>query len=313
MVMETNAFNSTAAAGNKEDISDVIYNVDPYDCPFLTSIDDAKADNKLHQWQTDVLAAASSTNYHLEGDAESADAQTATTVVSNTCQISKKIPRVSGSQQAISHYGREDEMAYLQLKAAKELRTDMETQLLANNAEVTGDTTTIRELGGIGAWLITNVDKADDGTTGTGLGNTARTDGTARAFTESQLKSVLRKCWDSGGNPDVIMLGSFNKQQMSTFAGNGTRYSENDGSLETAIDIYKSDFGQIDVLPNRFQRASDGLVLQKDLFAVAYLRRPHVEELAKTGDARIQAMRVEYTLECRNEAGSGIVADLTSS
>ena len=58
MAMETNAFNSTAAAGNKEDISDVIYNVDPFECPFLTSIDDVKADNKLHQWQTDALAAA---------------------------------------------------------------------------------------------------------------------------------------------------------------------------------------------------------------------------------------------------------------
>ena len=37
---------------------------------------------------------------------------------------------------------------------------------------------------------ITNDNKASDGTTGSGVGNTARTDGTQRAFTESQLKDV---------------------------------------------------------------------------------------------------------------------------
>lgn len=313
MTLETNAFTSYSAVGNKEDISDVIYNVDPFETPFLTAIDDVKASNRLHQWQTDVLAAPVATNYQLEGDAEAAEAQTASVLLSNTCQISRKVPRVTGTQQAIDHYGRSDELAYLELKAAKELRNDMETQLLANNAEVTGDATTKRETAGIGAWLETNTDFGAGGSDGT-IGNTARTDGTQRAFTESQLKTVLAATWTAGGNPDKIMLGAFNKQVFSTFTGNATRYkTAEDSSLMAAIDIYDSDFGELEVIPSRNMRSRDCLVLQTDLWAVAYLRRPHREELAKTGDSRSVVMRAEYAFVSRNEIGSGGVFDLTTS
>ena len=49
-------------------------------------------------------------------------------------------------------------------------------------------------------------------------GTGTRTDGTQRAFTEAQLKAVIQKCWTSGGKPETIMLGAFNKQAFSTFS-----------------------------------------------------------------------------------------------
>jgi hypothetical protein len=45
--------------------------------------------------------------------------------------------------------------------------------------------------------------------------------------------------------------------------------------------------------------------------AVSYLRPFQTIELAKTGDAETTQLLVEYTLEVKNEAAHGIIADLT--
>jgi hypothetical protein len=190
----------------------------------------------------------------------------------------------------------------------------MEASLTANNAPVAGDDTTARELAGLGSWLKTNQDAAGDGGAPSTSGVNARTDGTQRAFTEDQLKNVIKSVWDNGGDPSMIMLGSFNKQKLSGFTGGSTRFDPAENKrLVAAVDVYESDFGAMQVTPNRFSRARDAFVITPDLFAVAFLRDFSLEDLAKTGDAMKQFLVCEYTLESRNEAGSGIIADLTTS
>ena len=58
MGLATNAFTSYSSIGNREDLTDVIYNVDPTDVPFMTGIEKVSATAVLHEWQTDALAAA---------------------------------------------------------------------------------------------------------------------------------------------------------------------------------------------------------------------------------------------------------------
>lgn len=278
----------------------------------MTSVPRGKATAVLHEWQTESLASVSQ-NAQLEGDAASADAASATSRLSNTCQISTKIPRVTGTQEAVVKAGRARELAHQIVKTSKELRREMEGDLLSNNAEVAGDSTTAREHGGIEAWIQTNTAFGTGGTTGS-AGNTARSDGTNRVFTETLLKTVLRATFNAGGDPDCIMVGAFNKQQMSTFTGNATRQvNADDRKLYAAIDLYQSDFGDLEIIPNRFMVAESCLILQKDLWAVSYLRPVQVERLAKTGDSEWAQIITEYTLEARNEAGSGAVFDLTTS
>jgi len=191
----------------------------------------------LHEWQLDSLAAAVATNYVEEGLDATTDAVTATVRKSNTCQISDKVPRVSRTQQAVLKAGRGDELEYQIAKMAKELKRDMETQIFANNAEVTGSSGTPRELGGIPAWLTSNLSEGTGATTSTGSGDNARTAGTSRAFTEAMLKEVLRETFDNGGDPDRIFVGAFNKQEMSGFTGNSSRQvGAEDRQLYAAID-----------------------------------------------------------------------------
>ena len=313
MAQPTNTFDTYDSIGEREDLSDVIYNISPTDTPFLSSAAKVKATAVLHEWQTDSLAAASTSNAVIEGDEATLDSTSATTRLSNSCQIMDKTVVITGTQEAVDKAGRASELAYQIAKKAKELKRDMEAQITTNNAEVTGSATAAREMGSLGAWVATNDVMGTSGTSGS-VGNTARTDGTQRAFTEDLLKSVIKSVWNEGGDPTMIMVGPFNKQKLSGFTGNSTRFDAGaDATLYTSVDVYASDFGQLQVVPNRFSRDRDCYVLDMNYWGIAFLRDFTMHELSKTGDSEKRQLLVEATLESRNEAASGLVADLTTS
>ena len=314
MAQPTNTFDTYDSVGEREDLSDVIYSISPTDTPFLSSAAKTKATAVLHEWQTDALAAAVTNNAVIEGDEATLDASTATVRLSNSSQIMDKTVVITGTQESVDKAGRASEIAYQIAKKAKELKRDMESTLTSNNLEVTGGSGTARQLGALGSWVITNDDLASDGASGAGAGNAAHTNGTQRAFTESQLKSVIKSVWNAGGDPSMIMVGPFNKQKLSGFTGNSTRFDAGaDATLYTSVDVYASDFGQLQVVPNRFSRDRDAYVLDMDYWGVAFLRDFSMHELAKTGDSEKRQLLVEATLESRNEGASGSIMDLTTS
>jgi len=314
MAQPTNTFDTYDSVGEREDLSDVIYSISPTDTPFLSSAAKTQATAVLHEWQTDSLAAASSSNAVIEGDEAILDASTATTRLSNSTQIMDKTVVITGTQESVDKAGRASELAYQIAKRAKELKRDMEATITGNIAEVGGDSSTARKMGTLGSWVTTNDDLASDGASGAGAGNAAHTDGTQRAFTEAQLKSVIKSVWNAGGDPSMVMVGPFNKQKLSGFTGNSTRFDAGaDATLYTSVDVYASDFGQLQVVPNRFSRDRDAYVLDMEYWGIAFLRDFSMHELAKTGDSEKRQLLVEATLESRNEAASGLVADLTTS
>jgi hypothetical protein len=318
MALPTNTFASYEAIGNREDLSDVIYRIDPTDTPFLTGAEREKATAVNHEWQTQALASAA-TNAQLEGDDVVADSTTATARRGNICQISRKAPRVTGTQRAIDHAGRDDEMAYQEMLKGLELKRDMENQLVGRNvAKNSGNDTTARVTASVVSWIVTNTDKGTGAAAdpATADGAATRTDGTTRQFTEKSLKTVLGAIWTAGGKPDVIMTGQFNKQVFSTFSGRATQIENtNTRKIIAAVDAYESDFGKLSVVPNRFQRSRDVLIFQMEMWALAYLngRRMVSYPLAKTGDSDLRVIISEYALVARNEKSSGGVFDLTTS
>ena len=244
MAQVTNTYSTYDSVGQREDLSDIIYSISPTDTPFMSSIGKEKATAVLHEWQTDALAAAAADNYQIEGDEIAFTAPTATVRLNNRTQISRKSVIVSGTQDAVNLAGRNNELAYQISKQSKELKRDMETSLTANQAPVTGNDTTARRLGGIECWIKTNSNKGGgSGADPSTSGSNARTDGDQRAFTESQLKDVIKSCWDEGGDPSMVMLGSFNKQILSGFTGGATRMDDAENKrLVAAVDIYERDF-----------------------------------------------------------------------
>jgi len=317
MAIVANTFQTYAAIGNREDLSDIIYNISPTDTPFMSSIGKEKASGTLHEWQTDALAQAA-TNAQVEGDEITFLAVNPTVRINNQTQISRKSVIVSGTQDTVNSAGRNNELAYQISKSSKELKRDMEVVLTNNQSKGAGGAAAARTLAGLPSWIQANTSKAANGANGAVGGvdtpGILRTDGTQRAFTEAQLKDVVKQCWDNGGDPSMIMLGSFNKQKLSGFTGGSTKMtSAEDKRLVAAIDIYESDFGSMTVVPNRFSRNRDCFVLSPDMWCVAYLRDFKLMDLAVTGDAQKKAMLAEYTLVSKNEKASGAVFDLTAA
>lgn len=318
MAVDAATFLTYSAIGNREDLSDVIYRIDPTETPFMSGIERVKASAVNHEWQSQALTAANSTNSVLEGDDATTDTATPTVRLGNIAQISDKVARVSGTQRAVDHAGRDDELDYQVSLKGMELKRDMETILLANQGKAAGAPGTPRGLGAVLSWINANTSKGTNGSdpSSAQLGTSTRTDGSVRAFTEVLLKGVLQSAWNNGGNPDTIMVGGFNKQQLSTFTGRSTPTEDaKSKKIVASVDVYESDFGRLKVVPNRFMRSRDVLVLQMDMWAMATLpgRNMVSTVLAKTGDSDRKQILSEYTLEARNEKASGGVFDVTSA
>lgn len=315
MAVPASSFVSYDAIGNREDLINKIYMVEQTKTPFTSRIAKVSATATNHEWQKQNLAAAVDTNAVLEGDDATTDAVTATSRLGNSLQISDKVARVTGTQEAVDKAGRTSEMAYQRSLKMMELKRDIEKSALANKAKNAGAAGTARVAAGIETWVTSNSTGGATAVAAAGDGTTARTPGTLRPFTEGLLKTVLASAADAGGDPDLIMVGSFNKQAMSAFTGNGiTRNVEaNSQTLNTAIDIYISDFGTMEVVYSPFSNPSTALAIDTSLFAMGTLpgRAFKSIPLAKTGDTERTQILTEWTLESRDEQGSAAVYDLT--
>lgn len=320
MAIVTNTFTTYSAKGIREDLSNVITNISPEETPYMSNIGRESVSNSLYEWQTDVLAAAAA-NAQLEGDdVTSFDSVTATVRLQNYAQISRKTIVLSATEETVNKAGRRSELAYQIAKRGSELKRDQEFSMLNSAVAAAGNTTTARATASLQAFLKTNVDMQTNGASPsyTTLPSSARTDGNVRTFTETILKNVIQKVWTSGGTPKILMVGPVNKQRVSGFSGIASSRFNIDGgarpaTIVGAADVYVSDFGNVQVVPNRFQRERDAFVIDPDYAKMTVLRPYQQIELAKTGDAEKRMLIVEWGHKVLAEDAHGIAADLITS
>lgn len=318
MAVPTNTFLTFSAIGNREDLLDKITNISPTDVPFTTMADTTTAEGTYHEWQTDALAAAAA-NAQLQGDDVTFAAATPTVRVGNRTQISRKEVIVSGTQQAVSKAGRNNEKVYQMSKRRDELKRDREFVLLSNQAPVTGNSATAPQLRPLCGWITTNVDRGTGGANGTT--SAAATDGTQRALTLAMITTAQQNAWTQGGKPGFLLSGPKQRGILTTLMGGAATkfYAVEDKKMTATIQAFEGDFGLVKIVTDRFVRGGqtgadrEVFLLDPDLVGVAYLKGRKLvgEDLAKTGDNEKGFVLSEYTLEVRQEAGLAIVADLT--
>ena len=318
MAQPTNTFDSYDAVGIREDLENVIYDISPEETPFYTKCKKLKASNTYHEWQTDALR-ASAANAHVEGDATTATARTATSRLGNYTQIFKNAVAIPDTDAGLDKAGRASEMAYQMLKTAKEQKLDIEKALFDNNAREAGNsTTTARELAGAPAWIVSNVDfqSGNGGANPTGDGTDARTDdGTPTAFSQTKFDGVMQSIWENGGKPNTVYLSATQMNIALGFTGMNNQRSTIGASVGgtnaviKAVDVYVTPWGTVEFMPSRENRSRDVFIMQDDMWSVAVLRPTKNTELAKTGDATVRQVVTELTLVCNNEKASGIIAD----
>ena len=311
MAKISNAFDTYSAQADREELSDIIYNISPMQTPFLSSVGKSNVSNVVFDWQTESLPTPSSSG-KLEGFELSRSASTATVRESNVCMISSRDATVTGSQEASDAAGKNSEMAHQLALMSKALKRDMEEALVGNIAKVSGSASAARQTRSLETWYQSNVNKASDGANGSA--SSARTNGTRRDLTEAMVKDVQQQCFSNGAEPSILMCGPYNKSVISGFTGRSQARQFVDANVvEASVSIYSGDFGELRVVPSNRSREQAVHLLDPEFAGVAYLRDFETIDISTIGDAQAKMIVVEYGLEMKNEAAHGIVADVKVS
>lgn len=322
MALTTNGFTTYDAKGIREDLSDTIFNISPVETPLVSNVGKRKASNTYFEWQTDALASAVTTNAQLEGGDVTAVAVSPTTRVGNYTQIFLKSFAISGTLEATDRAGRKQEQAYQMAKRTKEIKRDMEATFTSSQVAVAGGTTTARKTACLDSWLVTNTNNGNGGTgdysyTTTPItARTAATTGTIRTWTETIFKDVIQKTWTAGGEADMVLVSGVNKQRASAFSGIADLRHETgtkDITIIGGADVYRSDFGELTMTPDRFMPADRAYHVDPNYVSLATLRPLFMDELAKTGDAKKYELIIECGLQVDNEGANGVARDITTT
>lgn len=317
MAVPSDTIQNVARVGVREDLSDRIGELFPDDTPFMNAIGTSSVNNTYTEWQTDSLVAADHDNKAVQGDDLANDSRPNTTRVGNHTQIFTKVIGSSTTVEWTNKAGRRSELARETMKAGREIRTDMEKRFLGNYASVAATASVAGESAGALAWLTSNVSRGGGSGANGGFSAgivAAATNGTQRAYTETLLKGVLQSIWNNGGNPQMVITNGTQKQVAAGFAGLADqRVNAGPGRIRivAGADIYVSDFGELQFVPDRFASARDALIVDPEYWDVGIGDALKVMPLAKTGLAERRAMYAECTLRCLNQAASGVVADLS--
>ena len=305
MAVPSGTFQTYAAVGNAESVADVIYDMSPEKHPFMSNITRGSATATYEQWQTDALDAATANNITIEGDDATNNTATPTVMYANYTQLSDRVAQVATTQDKVKKYGRKSEMSRELAKQMRILKNDVEKRLCSTQAASAGSAGAGRECAGIGAWLWGNdVKKGAAATTVTVTSGAPLTDptaGTAGTYTEANLKTALQYCWEDGGEPNMVLVGAFNKQRNSAFTGIATQYRDNpqvgSATIIGSADVYVGEFDTVNIVASHFTPTNNVYVLDTSTWEVMFLQPFAIEPLAKTGHSIRKMVFAEYTLK----------------
>jgi|SRR5215831_1499509 len=330
----------------REDLSDYVYKISPLETPALQAIGrKGKWRTVLHEWPTVELLAANPDNAIIEGADVSADPPTIPHRLSNYTQIMTKVKRVSSTDEAVIGAGDVQRMAKQVTYATQELKRDIEARLVApgNRFANSGSGNTVaRQTASIAAFINTNAQRGAGGSAAplsappNGFPTTpGETPGTARSMTgtagEAIFKTAIQGAWVQGGNPDLVLCPAPLKVIFSTYTGNATRFKKaEDKRLVAAIDVYTSDFGEVQIVPDRFftdptnvasgtaptggnPNGMRALILDRELLEVGWLQSMRNVPLAKTGLSDARLISCEWGIVVGNEKGLAMVSDVSNN
>jgi hypothetical protein len=273
----------------------MITQISPEETPFLSRLGTSRAYSTLHIWLTDELTNNATGEAVIEGDSAKGYLLSDKSRIANYTQISDRVFTISGTEEAVSHYGLDSQYAYQLEKAMKELKIKLEKVLLGGSATAAGsDTANARGCGGAFSFAL-------------GLGTGASGAASVSALTETIYNNVLQNVFEDGGNPNTTFVNGYLKRRISAFATPNSRYQEvgAGGKLNTSVAVYESDFGVQSIVLDRWvkgitQSGADtgsGLIVDMAKLKVAYLRKPFTNPLAIDGDRKSVQILTEYTLE----------------
>ena len=321
-----------AATGDnvREHLSDIITNISPTETPLISNIGRSVAKSNYVEWLGDALASATG-NAQIDGDEFSGSTLNAAERFGNYAQISWKVMVVSRRAEQLTKAGRKSELAYQTAKLGKELKRDKEyvlTSGVGHQRSRVGNSTQAPLTANLTSWIITNDDRASGGTTAVLSGSTygtptgvAADSTTTQAISEGDLLTLVKDCYVAGGNPTMLMCSPTAKQKITGYLFSSTaarvasqtqdqgKNARGGASVLGAVDVWITDFGALDLVPNRYQRDRDVFILDPETWEVGYVDDMKVVDIAKTHDSERKAILSDYALICKAEKANAILAD----
>jgi hypothetical protein len=296
----------------REDLQDVIYDITPMDTWALTTFGRGTAKSTTHEWLTDSLASPAA-NAQIEGDAFAAAARTLPSRLKNYLTISSKQFEVTGTARKVNNAGMTELLGYHTARAAKELKRDMETMILASSPASAGTSVSPRISAGIANWTYTGNHIKLTGQTlvstpapasGFATGAVTSAAGSATAFLAADLTSMISQAWSCGGEVDTILTTASVYNTISGFTGIATRFrdvgSKQQAQIIGAADVYVSFAGSHNIRVSRYIPSGYVYALDSSTWDVAYLRPFTTMEIAKIGDADRRMILAEWTLVAKS-------------
>jgi hypothetical protein len=312
MAKVTNAFETRQAIGNREDLSDAIYNIDPVDTMFQSSIGRRSVNNVSFDWQTETLANAGA-NAIEEGFDLARSASSPTVRLSNHAQISYKDATVSGSQEASNPAGRKSEMAHQMAKRSKELKRDIEFVALSQQPRDTGADDGIRRTRAFGHWLTIT----SRGSTGANpvSETAAHTEGTNRALTETGtglFRDTLKTSFNAGGSATMLFTNSNQKVVIDGFVGRtNSQHNIAETKVQASVSMYASDFGNLRVVLDRHMNQELIYGVDPEMVRMAFFRNFMQKVVPTAGDAETRMILAEWGIQVDNDKAHFGIFDLT--
>ena len=311
-------YTSATAIGEREDLSDVIYRIDPDETPLVSNAQKETTKGIFHEWQVQELAAAVDTNSASEGADYSYVNPSATTRLGNYHQIAVQAASVSNTLDVVDKAGRDKETAYVKVLKGIEQRRDIEKSLFKNEARSASEP---RKAAKLITW-ITNVDAPSDMAAATGDGSdVADLTGTAAALTLAKIDAAMLAAYNDGGAPNMLLMSPTNKQNFSGLSSGSvstnqiTYTAPREAAIIGSVSLYLSDFGELAVTVDCQCPNSEMYLIDTDYVCIGSLpgRMFSVSDVAPTGDATKFAIVSEYTLIVKAPKAHGAVIGLNGS
>jgi hypothetical protein len=297
-----NEFSSFDVVGKKEDVSDIITNITPTKAPFTSLTKSESVHNTLFQWQEDVLRDPAA-NANVEGFTASATVRAPTTMRSNVTQILQDTFSVTGTNDAISKYGRGKESAREAAKAAAALKLDLEAAFTLNDAAQV--TPANISQAGVFAGVQRQIAAA----------NIIKTGSVGTLITEAKYLDAAQAAYAAGAEPSITLVTPTNSRTFAGFTGSsGKSRVINDGSktIVNAVNLYVSPFGEEKIVLSRYMKTGDTLLMDPSMWKRVYLqgRNWFRETLAKVGDKTSMMIVGEFSLKHMHQKASALVREM---
>lgn len=246
-----------------------------------------KALSTVYTWRAKTLDNAEDLSA-VEGSEEIVFYETARAELSNILEIFKKGASISGTAVAMKSTQFAEEVNDRLL----ELKINMEKKFI-NGLKADGSVTPFkRQLSGL-------IEFAD-------ATNAVSTTG---AVTEDTVKDVMRKLWnqDLAEGTVYAFVNADIKEQIDAIYKDRYGYSHVTTNFGLLVDSINTNYGTVHFVLSKHVPDDKMVVFNDSYVDLAYLREPHFEPLAKTGDNVKGQVIAEATLKVGSPKGVAVV------